>query len=153
MPGVQLNKLFSDKMTTLKDNVKSGRVVIGIMIILLTFFIGCERDDDLVAIVSFEISEPVLTVEGISTGGQLIANRAINYDQIGIVYSTRREPVISDAFVPGHDIETSWIQQQYSIEFQGLVTGLPAGRTYYMRAFITTRTGTAYSRNQVEFTP
>jgi hypothetical protein len=138
---------------TLKDNVRSHRAAIGVMLILSILFTGCERDDDLVAIISFEISEPVLSVEGISTGGQLIASRAINYDQIGIVYSTRREPVISDAFVPGHDIETSRVQQNYTIEFQALVTGLPAGRTYYMRAFITTRTGTAYSRNQVEFTP
>jgi hypothetical protein len=150
MPGVQNN---SDKMTTLRDKYRSGLAVIWVMFILPVLFYGCERDDDLVAIVSFEITEPLRTAEGVLTGGQLLATREISYDQVGIVYSTRREPVISDNFIPGYDIETSWIQQNYSIEFNGLVTGLPSGRTYYLRAFITTRTGTAYSRNQVEFTP
>lgn len=119
----------------------------------LFLFYGCERDDDLVAIVSFEITDPVRTEEGIEAGGHLIANREIGIENFGIVYDTGPQPDINDFTVPGHGLETTWILDSYSVEFKSLITGLSSGTTYYFRAFVTTRTGTAYSQNQIEFIP
>ena len=135
------------------DKFRSFTIALLAATLVLFLFYGCERDDDLVAIVSFEITEPVLTEEGIEVGANLVANREIGLENYGIVYNTSLQPDINDNTVPGHDLETSWILDSYSVEFKSLITGLSSGTTYYFRAFITTRTGTAYSQNQIDFTP
>ncbi len=115
---------------------------------------SCERDDELVAIVSFETFQPFQTDLGYRTGGRIVANREITINEYGVCFSTVPDPTIADLIAPGTDLETEWVLGSYSIEFNSLITPpqLVAGTTYYIRAFLTTRTGTAYGK-EVEFTP
>jgi hypothetical protein len=120
---------------------------------ILLLSAGCERDDNvLVAIVRFETFTPAQTVQGAETGGRVLANRDIDFEEYGVCYSTRPNPGIGDLIASGTNLETSWVQESYSIEFTATITGLTAGTKYYLRAFLTTRTGTAYGA-EVEFTP
>ncbi len=121
--------------------------------VMLMFSAGCDRDDNiLVAIVRFETFAPKQAVQGAETGGRVLANRDIDFDEYGVCFSTRPNPGIGDRIASGTNLETSWVQESYSIEFTATITGLTAGTKYYIRAFLTTRTGTAYG-DEVEFTP
>ena len=121
--------------------------------VIFIFSSGCERDDELVSIVSFELDEPEYTPQGLETAASVLANRETDFDEFGITYSTNPNPGISDFTIPGQNLETSWISDSYSIQFTASLAGLSSGTRYYMRAYLTTRTGTAYSKNEVVFTP
>ena len=123
-----------------------------IAICLLPLFAGCEKNDDLVAIVSFETIEPVITITGIETGGNIRANRNIEITEYGVVFNTTGNPTIEAGTIsPGSDISVTEVGSRYLIEFNSRVTVLSSGATYYIKAYITTRTGTAYG-NQVSYT-
>ncbi len=116
------------------------------------FLTGCEHDDELVAITSFETIEPSLTADGFETGGRLNANREIDLLEYGVVYSTTLNPNIEDDIIsPGTDLVFNDNQNRFSAEFKSRLTLLNPGTTYYIRAFATTRSGTAYG-NQISFT-
>jgi hypothetical protein len=122
-----------------------------VIVIAAISMISCERDDELVAIVNFETLAPVRTEFGAVSGGRITANREINFSEFGVCYNTSENPDINDFVAPGTNLETAWIQESYSINFNSNLSGLTSGATYYLRAFLTTRTGTAYGR-QVTFT-
>ncbi|MFP4365667.1 MAG: hypothetical protein ACLFQA_01110 [Bacteroidales bacterium] len=118
---------------------------------ILTVIGGCERDDDLVAITSFITLEPEITLSGIQTGGLLETNKDIEITEYGVCYSTSENPDINDMISPGTDMDITEDNNSYTIEFTSHITLLTSGTTYYIVAFVTTPTGTAYG-NQVEFT-
>jgi hypothetical protein len=122
-----------------------------LFVITAVFIISCERDDELVAIVSFETLAPVRTDFGAVSGGRITANREISFSDFGVCYNTSENPDINNFVAPGANLETSWVQESYSIGFTSGLSGLTPGTTYYLRAFLTTRTGTAYGE-QVTFT-
>jgi hypothetical protein len=119
----------------------------------LGIFSGCEDDNELVAITAFEVLDPVVTANGFQTGGRLVANKEINILEYGICYGTSSAPTIENNVVPGTGLVETWEQSQFTAEFSSLVTIISTpGTTIYIRAFITTKTGTAYSRNERVFT-
>jgi hypothetical protein len=112
-------------------------VILGSLIIMT----GCEQEDDLVAITSFVTIEPSITITGFETGGRLAANRKIEFLEYGVVYSTSVNPTTeNDIISPGTDLIVSDNRNRFSAEF-----------TYYIKAFASTRSGTAYG-NQISFT-
>ncbi len=118
-------------------------------VIILT---GCEHDDDLVAITSFVTIEPSITTTGFETGGRLAANRKIEFLEYGVVYSTSVNPTTeNDIISPGTDLIVSDNRNRFSAEFKSPLTLLNPGTTYYIKAFVSTRSGTAYG-NQISFT-
>ncbi len=118
----------------------------------LVFISGCEQDDDLVAITSFLTIEPSITATGLETGGRLTANREIELLEYGVVYSTSENPTTeNDNIVPGTDLIVSDTRNRFSAEFKSHLPRLNPGTTYYIKAFISTRSGTAYG-NQISFT-
>ena len=122
--------------------------IIGSLIIIT----GCEHDDDLVAITSFVTIEPSLTATGFETGGRLAANREIEFLEYGVVYSTSEDPTTEiDGIAPGTDLIVSDTRNRFSAEFKSQLTLLSPGTTYYIKAFASTRSGTAYG-NQISFT-
>lgn len=127
---------------------------LGLFSLLILLAGSCERDDELVAIVSFKTLPPERTDTGFLTGGSVVANREITINEYGVCFSTEPEPDIGDRRSPGTDLETEWVLGSYSIDFNSIITSpsLVAGTTYYIRAFLTTRTGTAYGE-EVQFTP
>jgi hypothetical protein len=131
------------------------RLSIPVILALLAVVTGsCQRDDDvLVSIVNFEVMQPQLTDQGIQLRGRVLTNREISPESYGICYGTGANPDINDFIAPGTDLETTRVQESYEIEFSATIPrlSLSAGTGYYIRAFLTTRTGTAYSQNQVQF--
>jgi hypothetical protein len=122
-----------------------------IAVCLLPIIGSCEKSDDLVAIVSFDTIEPVVTITGIETGGNVTANRNIDITEYGVVYNTAGNPTIEgDAVSPGIDLSVTEVGSRYLIEFDSRITVLSPGATYYIKAYISTRTGTAYG-NQVSY--
>jgi hypothetical protein len=115
------------------------------------FMVSCERDDELVAIVSFETLAPERTDFGAVSGGRIMANKAISFSDFGVCYNTSENPDINDFVAPGSDPVESQVQESYTINFTANLSGLTPGTTYYLRAFLTTRTGTAYGR-QITYT-
>ncbi len=140
--------MMSFKYTFFK-NCFSAALILSISI--LTVIGGCERDDDLVAITSFITLEPEITLSGIQTGGLLETNKDIEITEYGVCYSTSENPDINDMISPGTDMDITEDNNSYTIEFTSHITLLTSGTTYYIVAFVTTPTGTAYG-NQVEFT-
>ncbi len=123
-------------------------MIIGSLIIIT----GCEQDDDLVAITSFVTIEPSITATGFETGGRLAANREIEFLEYGVVYSTSENPTTeNDIIVPGTDLVVSDTRNRFSAEFKSHLPRLSPGTTYYNKAFVSTRSGTAYG-NQISFT-
>ena len=113
---------------------------------------GCEQEDDLVAITSFVTIEPFITTTGFETGGRLAANRKIEFLEYGVVYSTSVNPTTeNDIISPGTDLIVSDNRNRFSAEFKSPLTLLNPGTTYYIKAFASTRSGTAYG-NQISFT-
>ena len=118
----------------------------------LVFITGCEQDDDLVAITSFVTIEPSITATGFETGGRLAANREIEFLEYGVVYSTSENPTTeNDIIAPGADLIVSDTRNRFSAEFKSHLTLLTPGTKYYIKAFVSTRSGTAYG-NQISFT-
>ena len=116
------------------------------------FLTGCEHDDDLVAITSFVTIEPSITATGFETGGRLTANREIEFLEYGVVYSTSVNPTTeNDIISPGTDLVITDNRNRFSAEFKSPLTLLNPGTTYYIRAFVSTKSGTAYG-NQISFT-
>lgn len=122
-----------------------------LLAIILPVLSGCERDNDLVAITSFITLNPETTLTGVQTGGLLETNRDIEISEYGVCYSTSEDPDISDMISPGTDMDISEVNNSYAFEFTSQLTLLTSGTTYYIKAFVTTPTGTAYG-NQVDFT-
>lgn len=124
-----------------------GITTIFFSLLLLT---GCEKDD-LVAIRSIDTVEPVITGTTVVTGGVMTANKEIELVEYGIAYNTSSNPVTEDNISPGTDLSVFEDPSKYTAEFKSQITLLSPGTTYYIRAFVTTRTGTAYG-NQISFT-
>ncbi len=124
----------------------------GIITVLFVFFLlsGCEKDD-LVAIRSIDTIEPVITGTTVVTGGIMTANKEIELVEYGIAYNTAANPVTEDNISPGTDLSVFEDPSRYTVEFKSQITLLSPGTKYYIRAFVTTRTGTAYG-NQISFT-
>jgi hypothetical protein len=124
----------------------------GLYLLLMALIVhpSCERDDDLVAITFFDTFDPVVSSGGIETGGLMRANREISISEFGVCYSTNANPTIEDDVSPGTNLQGSWDQAQYKVEFTSLLPPLLASETtYYIRAFVTTKTGTAYGNQKV----
>lgn len=117
---------------------------------VLILLSGCEKDD-LVAIRSIDTIEPVITGTTVVTGGIMTANKEIELVEYGIAYNTSANPVTEDNISPGTDLEVFEDPSRYTAEFKSQISLLSPGTTYYIRAFVTTRTGTAYG-NQISFT-
>jgi hypothetical protein len=126
-----------------------GNLIFFAALIIFLSIAGCEKEDELVAITSIETTEPVLTANGYVSGGRMIGNREIEITGYGVSYSTSENPTIEDAFAAGLDMDASWEQNQYIVDFTSRLPLLAADTRYYLRAYITTRSGTAYG-NQVE---
>ena len=123
-------------------------MTIGSLIIIT----GCEQDDDLVAITSFITIEPSITATGFETGGRLAANREIEFLEYGVVYSTSENPTTeNDIIAPGADLIVTDTRNRFSAEFKSHLTLLNPGAKYYIKAFVSTRSGTAYG-SQISFT-
>ncbi len=140
---------------TLKNRLIIPWYVFGLFLIIIGSLIiitGCEQDDDLVAITSFVTIEPSITATGFETGGRLAANREIEFLEYGVVYSTSENPTTeNDIIAPGTDLIVSDTRNRFSAEFKSHLTLLTPGTTYYIKAFASTRSGTAYG-NQISFT-
>jgi PBP1b-binding outer membrane lipoprotein LpoB len=128
--------------------IQAVSLILGSLIIMT----GCEQEDDLVAITSFVTIEPSITATGFETGGRLAANRKIEFLEYGVVYSTSVNPTTeNDIISPGTDLIVSDNRNRFSAEFKSPLTLLNPGTTYYIKAFVSTRSGTAYG-NQISFT-
>jgi hypothetical protein len=121
------------------------------LMIFIILVAGCDKDDELVAITSIVTTEPILTANGYESGGRMTGNREIEITGYGVSYSTSENPAIEDAVATGSEMNASWEQSQYVVEFTSRLPLLAPGTRYYLRAYITTRSGTAYG-NQLEFT-
>ncbi|MCK4664529.1 MAG: hypothetical protein KAT68_16795 [Bacteroidales bacterium] len=96
------------------------------------------------------ITTPTLTTTAISaitensavSGGNISYNGGATITARGVCWSTTQNPTISDAFTTDGTGTGS---------FTSNITGLTANSTYYVRAYATNSTGTAYG-NQLEFT-
>jgi hypothetical protein len=123
--------------------------ITSLMIVL--FAAGCDKNDELVAITSIETIEPVLTANGYQSGGRMTGNREIEITGYGVSYSTSQNPTIEDAVAAGTEMNATWSQSQYVVDFTSRLPLLAPGTTYYLRAYISTRSGTAYG-NQLQLT-
>jgi hypothetical protein len=130
-----------------------GKATLFSILCSLLLFTGCEQADELVAITSFQILEPVRTFDGLQVSGIMKSNREINISDFGICYNNSGNPTIEEDRVPGAELIESWEQGQYVVNFTSNLILLVPGTTYYFRAYITTRTGAAYSVNEITFTP
>lgn len=141
MKEIVLIKNIMEQLFTYLKRYTGFYLIPGLLAITATG--GCEREDDLVAITSITTVSPVLSSSGIESGGTLVANREIELSQFGVVYSTSEGPTIEDSISPGINNEEYQEQGSYILEFTSLIPPQAAG-TYYIRAFVTAATGTAY---------
>ncbi|TVR73246.1 MAG: hypothetical protein EA408_05240 [Marinilabiliales bacterium] len=111
---------------------------------------GCEKDD-LVAIRSLDTVEPVIVWRTAETGGVIVANRKLDLVEFGVCYNTTPNPTVEDNIAPGTGLEEIIEASRYEAEFKSTITLLMPGTTYYIRAYVTTGSGTAYG-NQLTFT-
>jgi hypothetical protein len=125
-------------------------VVVFATLVIPVVFTGCEKDD-LVAITSLVTIEPTFRGTVVLSGGRLTANKEIELLDYGVCYSTRDNPSIEDNVAPGQDLEISLEQSRFYAEYSSQLSPLSSGTTYYLKAFITTKSGTAYG-NQLTFT-
>jgi len=124
--------------------------IVGAVITFSLFLPGCEKDD-LVAIRSLDTIEPEVTATTAITGGRVVANREIELVEYGVCYNTTANPTIEDNIAPGTGLQEFIEGNRYSAEFQSTISLLTPGTIYYIRAYVTTRSGTAYG-NQISFT-
>jgi hypothetical protein len=139
----------SPVFTRFKQLYSSLIVYAGLMILL--FLAGCDKNDELIAITSIVTTDPVLTANGYLSGGRMTGNREIEITGYGVSYSTSENPTIEDAVAAGSDLNASWEQSQYVVDFTSRLPLLAPATRYYLRAYITTRSGTAYG-NQLQLT-
>jgi hypothetical protein len=139
----------STGLASLKGMSGNSFFYAGLMI--LFFITGCDKDNELVAITSIETIEPVLTETGYESGGRMIGNKEIEITGYGVSYSTGENPAIEDAVAAGIEMNATWEENQFTVDFKSRLPLLAPGTRYYLRAYITTRSGTAYG-NQVQFT-
>ena len=78
-----------------------------------------------------------------SSGGIIFSNGSSEIIAKGIVWSTNQNPTI--------DLSTKTNDDTGSVNFTSAITGLTNSTTYYVRAYATNNTGTAYG-NQISFT-
>ncbi len=117
---------------------------------LIYVMAGCEKDD-LVAIRSIDTVEPVIVWRTAETGGKFVANRKIDLVEFGVCYNTSPNPTVEDNVAPGTGLEEIIEASRYEAEFKSTISLLLPGTTYYIRAYVTTGSGTAYG-NQLTFT-
>ncbi len=119
--------------------------------LLMVLISGCEEDDELVAVRSIETIEPYISGPAVISGGLIKANRNIELLGYGLWYSTKPDPGIDDAVAAGTDLTVSREGGSYLMEFKSEMF-LSTGTTYYLRAYIETRSGIAYDDNELKFT-
>ncbi len=134
----------------LKKRISLIPALIAAIIIVSLFLSGCEKDD-LVAIRSLDTIEPEVIATTALTGGIVVANREIELVEYGVCYNTTANPTTEDNVAPGTDLQEFIEGNRYSAEFKSTISLLTPGTTYYIRAYVTTRSGTAYG-NQISFT-
>lgn len=140
-------------MRTISQNILPGfflSVNVITALVISVLFTGCEKND-LVAITSLVTIEPSFRGTVVVSGGRLTANKEIELLDYGVCYSTRDNPSIEDNVAPGQDLEISMEQSRFSAEYSSQLSPLSSGTTYYLKAFITTKSGTAYG-NQLTYT-
>ncbi|MFO7922617.1 MAG: hypothetical protein R6U58_02885 [Bacteroidales bacterium] len=140
-------------MRTISQNFLPGfflSVNVITALVISVLFTGCEKND-LVAITSLVTIEPSFRGTVVVSGGRLTANKEIELLDYGVCYSTRDNPSIEDNVAPGQDLELSMEQSRFSAEYSSQLSPLSSGTTYYLKAFITTKSGTAYG-NQLTYT-
>ncbi len=138
-----MRKVFNARITCIT-------ALVAVAITISLFLSGCEKDD-LVAIRSLDTIEPEVISTTALTGGIVVANRELELVEYGVCYNTTANPTTEDNVAPGTDLEEIIDGNRYSAEFKSTISLLTPGTTYYIRAFVTTRSGTAYG-NQITFT-
>jgi len=125
--------------------MKPGSVILLVFkLSILSVLQSCEKDD-LTAITSFSTTEVSdITTTTARSGGKVNANKVLDITAFGVCFNTTGSPTTSDRIAAGEVIALFEERVSFSKEFRSNLFLLTPGSTYYIRAFITTPSGTVY---------
>ena len=127
--------------------IKSKQFIV-IAFLLGSFFVSCNGTDNTgtgqfapplsAVIITTNIVSSITSVSAVA-GGSIINAGGVPITGRGICFSTNPNPTIADSFVTSSSDSTS---------FSVNITGLTLNTNYYVRAYVTVSTGTAYGNQQ-----
>lgn len=107
----------------------------------MLFFNACQEDDAILATITTEDVTSITQISATS-GGTISSNGGSNITSRGVCWSTSANPTINDPKTVDGTGTGTFISQ---------ITGLSAETKYYVRAYASNSTGTAYGQ-KIEFT-
>ena len=111
-------------------------------LIVLVFLVNgsCKKDPTLAVITTNSVKD--ITINSITSGGNITSNGGAEITQRGVCWSSSQNPLISGS----HSSDGTGTGS-----FSSVITGLTPGTKYYIRAYATNSAGTAYG-NEVSST-
>ncbi|MCK4749280.1 MAG: hypothetical protein KAT15_19640, partial [Bacteroidales bacterium] len=134
------------RMKKIMDYARGGRLIPGtVMFLLLLFTSTCKRfeADQLVIIETGSVSD--ISHSTCSVTGEVYDAGAGGIDQHGFVWSVDKDPLI------GNSTESQLGSKNNTGSFAGSIADLSPSTTYYLKAYGTAESGTAYGK-KVSFT-
>jgi len=105
-----------------------------------TLSFSTDQSSSMPTVITADISS--VTATSAESGGDVTSDEGVTVTACGVCWSTSKNPTLSDSYTTdGSDTGS----------FTSNITGLSPNTTYYVRAYATNNTGTAYG-NQVSFT-